>query len=70
MTVTDAGIDGIFDDLATTPGTNEFVDNNSLDQSFTIVIDPVNDAPTINTVVAPAIVEQNIPSEQLKQFES
>ncbi|MEO2017444.1 MAG: hypothetical protein ABGZ53_24080, partial [Fuerstiella sp.] len=50
ITTEDAGLDGIFDDDTTTGGVDESADNNSIDRSFTIMVNPINDDPTMNAI--------------------
>ncbi len=58
VTIQDAGFDGVFDDDPLTPLVNESTDNRSTIQVIQLVVDPVNDPPTLNPIPA-QIVEQD-----------
>lgn len=48
--VEDAGPDGEFDDLPGTPLIDESADNRSTAEVFNVIVDPVNDLPTIDPI--------------------
>lgn len=50
VTVEDAGVDGVFDDNPATTTIDESADNETFVRTFTITVDPVNDAPTTASI--------------------
>ena len=50
VTLEDAGLDNIFDDDPATPGIDESADNLTTVDTFEVVVDPVNDLPTIDPI--------------------
>lgn len=50
VTVEDAGVDGIFDDDPGTSLIDESLDNLTVQQTFEVVVNPVNDAPTLDPI--------------------
>lgn len=61
VTVEDAGLDGVFDDDPGTGLTDESLDNLLIVRTFEVIVNPVNDAPTLDPIADDVIDEDDGP---------
>lgn len=59
ITVEDAGLDGEFEDLVATPLIDESADNLSITRSFEVIVNPVNDPPTLDPIANETVDEDS-----------
>ncbi|MEZ6132565.1 MAG: hypothetical protein R3C59_28195 [Planctomycetaceae bacterium] len=67
LTLQDAGVDGIFDDVSGT-ARDESADNRMVSRSFTITVAPHNDSPTLNAIVDQPVAGQPSINEDSGQY--